>query len=340
MTTTAHDSLRIHDPLDLVALVPYMLGFTPTDSVVLVIMHEGKVRLTARVDAVHARSQVASLGQAVQNADGDGLALVAYAAAIDDDVCEDLTQLASALDQACVNPVEFIARVVVSPDDDLYEHLETGAAGAYSELRWRPAVAEMIGRGKAPARSREEIIARVAPGSEDLPTGFARGFALAMARIATWEPQNVAQAARDGLAELLATTEPDGKSLGLLAALMTRDAARLAALREIETSTARQHLALWSRLARVTDGDTALAPLLCAAISAWLSGDGVLLNASADTMHAILGEDATEDPDYWMLSPLEFISDKAFPPDGWAMLCERIHELHAQHAAQTKEEQR
>lgn len=337
MSAPTTDPLRLTSPVDLVAVVPYLLGFAPTDSVVVIVFQDERIRLTVRVDTVQSVSQASSLAQGIKHAEGDSVVIVSYADGVDD-AAHDLEDFAAALAEAATSPVEVLSRIAVGTVEDTYRDLADGTTGTHSELRWRPAVVEMVGRGLAPAPSRDEIEARIAPGSEALPEGFARGFARgfasAMSRIATWDPQDVAQALRDGLDELLGQTDPDGRSLGLLAALMTRDEARLAALRELNPETAPMHVELWSRLARVTDGHAALAPLMLAGISAWLSGDGVLLNAAGDAMASILGED---DPERWMLSTIGFIVDNCYPPRGWALLCEKVHEVYARHAAEMGE---
>lgn len=330
MSAPTTDPLRLTSPVDLVAIVPYLLGFAPTDSIVVIVFQGETIKRTARVDSVHSVSQAASLAQGIQHAEGDSVVIAAYADGVDD-AAHDLEDFAAALAETVTSPVEILSKVAVGTVEDAYRDLATGETGVHSELRWRPAVVEMVGRGLAPAPSRESIEARIAPGSEALPEGFARGFAHAMSRIATWDPQNVAQALRDGLAELLGQPDPDGRSLGLLAALTTTDPGRLAALRELNPETAPMHVELWSRLARITDGHAALAPLMLAGLSGWLSGDGVLLNAAGDAMDAILGQD---DPERWMLSTIGFIVSNCYPPRGWAMLCEKVHEVYARHAEQ------
>lgn len=47
---TATSPVRITSPASLIAAVPYLLGFEPTDSLVLVGLREGQITVTARVD--------------------------------------------------------------------------------------------------------------------------------------------------------------------------------------------------------------------------------------------------------------------------------------------------
>ena len=47
---TAASSVRITGPASLIAAVPYLLGFEPNESLVLVGLRDGQVTVTARVD--------------------------------------------------------------------------------------------------------------------------------------------------------------------------------------------------------------------------------------------------------------------------------------------------
>ena len=69
-------------------------------------------------------------------------------------------------------------------------------------------------------------------------------------------------------------------------------------------------LALWRRvLARTTD-DLSSAPLGLAAISAWISGDGALLNCCIARLEEL-------DPAYGLLTVCQDISRRAVPPSLW-----------------------
>ena len=60
MTTTDSQTLRLRGPADLVAVVPYLLGFQPHESLVLVGLAGTRVAVTARMDLTDATLEVVS----------------------------------------------------------------------------------------------------------------------------------------------------------------------------------------------------------------------------------------------------------------------------------------
>src|SRR5689334_2724517 len=74
--------LRLTSPADLLAFVPYSLGFHPHDSVVLLSIGPGGRTMTARADLTddpeQARSAAVEVARAVALNDGREVLLVAY----------------------------------------------------------------------------------------------------------------------------------------------------------------------------------------------------------------------------------------------------------------------
>jgi hypothetical protein len=78
----AIEKVRLRHPRDLLAAIPYLLGFHPHDSVVVVAFSRRQVALTLRIDvqAVHdPPSAWAELSRPLSEAGTDGLAVVIYA---------------------------------------------------------------------------------------------------------------------------------------------------------------------------------------------------------------------------------------------------------------------
>ena len=81
---TTIERVRLNHPRDLLSAIPYLLGFHPADSVVVIALHRGQVALTVRVDAAavdDAPAAWARLSRALTEAGTDALAVVAYTAA-------------------------------------------------------------------------------------------------------------------------------------------------------------------------------------------------------------------------------------------------------------------
>src|SRR4051794_39606464 len=73
--------LRAHGPADLLAVIPFQLGFHPTESMVTVFLRSGEVTMTARVDLPppDAATQLARhLRGLVRQHDIEELVLLAY----------------------------------------------------------------------------------------------------------------------------------------------------------------------------------------------------------------------------------------------------------------------
>ena len=73
--------LLAHGPADLLALIPFQLGFHPAESAVTVFLHAGKVKMTARVDLpppAAAAEFARQLRGLVRQHDIDELVLFAY----------------------------------------------------------------------------------------------------------------------------------------------------------------------------------------------------------------------------------------------------------------------
>lgn len=73
---------RVQHTPDLLALIPSMLGFTPTDSIVLCCARDGRLQLTARIDiprnALEAERAIASVVTAILRAHADLVTVIAY----------------------------------------------------------------------------------------------------------------------------------------------------------------------------------------------------------------------------------------------------------------------
>jgi hypothetical protein len=76
--------LKIRRPDDLLAIIPYMIGFHPEEDIVTVFIESGRVKLTTRTDLPpeSASDDLADWIDALAKREGaEALALVAYSAA-------------------------------------------------------------------------------------------------------------------------------------------------------------------------------------------------------------------------------------------------------------------
>lgn len=88
MTTT---TIRLYTPQDIVGSVPYLLGFTPTESIVAIALAGKRVALTVRLDIedIYDQAAVDAVLSAIRNAEATDLIIVGYS------VNEELVELAT-----------------------------------------------------------------------------------------------------------------------------------------------------------------------------------------------------------------------------------------------------
>ena len=169
MTTT----IRITDPVDLVKVVPYQLGYHPERSIVLVGLRRKQVGLVQRLDlptlprdcaaaaelmSRHLRGDgcTAAVLVVYENVEGEGaLAGETVAARLHDDRVQVVDHVVVRGDRAFFpgqsgRDGRPVAGVVLPPDDQV------------------PAVADYVAHGRQPASSREALDERLAPSDDRL----------------------------------------------------------------------------------------------------------------------------------------------------------------------------
>ena len=158
------DKLTLTTRDDRVAAVPYLVGFTPTDSLVVVVLDDTRVRFAARLDLPHPSDLAELVAPAAQNAamiarHGSAAYLVGYGPG--DRVAPAATLLTTALTTAGVDVLEAL-RV----GDGHYWCLcgDTGCADgvAYDPAASRIA-AEAVYRGLAPLPDRAALERLITP---------------------------------------------------------------------------------------------------------------------------------------------------------------------------------
>jgi hypothetical protein len=298
--------------VDFLAVIPYLLGFHPSASLVAVLSHRGRVVLTARLDLpdpVHSRPVAAQVRQLTGEHGIDEVVLVAYS----DDETTGRRLLERVREE--LTPAVAVREVLLVSGARWWSlSCTTGccpAEGAVFDPKSHPLAAEAVYRGLSAGRSRaalEELVA--GPEAEALPR--LRGL-MAQARkvlAGTDRPaaaEAMAEAVRMALADPQEPTEPDCARLAVLARdLVVRDVAWAMMSRpEVE-----QHQRLWRRVVAVAPPEVASAPLGLLGVAAWIGGNGALLNCCVERLEVV-------DPAYTLGHLLADISDRALPPSLW-----------------------
>lgn len=304
--------LRVRRPVDFLAVIPYLLGFHPDESLVAVLSGRGRVVLTARLDLPapeDAGVVAAQVGRLSGQHGVDELVLVGYS---DDEARARrvLEQLRAELrDRVPVREV-----VLVSRARWWSLTCQTGccpADGAVFDPDAHPLAAEAVYRGFSAGRSRAALEALVArPPEEALPR--LRGLvAQARADLATTERPVAAEAMAAAVRDALADPDGPGEAAAARLAVLTLDlAVRDVAWAMLSRSAAEEHQRVWARVLAATPPEVAPGPLGLLGAAAWVGGNGALLNCCVERLEV-------DHPRYTLGRLLADLSERALPPGLW-----------------------
>jgi hypothetical protein len=306
--------LKVTTAGDVVTLVPYLLGFQPADSIVVVSLVGRPPRFGPcfRLDLPDSRRSVAEVTDYARDIVTDlGLPAVVLLAFSDHaDVAEPALRRLRRL----LRRVDVRVEEMVRADGRRWWSLSCQdprccppAGTAYDADTSPLAVAAVVaGLQKAPDR-------------DALRDRFRADDELRRRVVAELEAVDPAQrpapeAALRRLDAVLASTGPAGVSeLAALLDAVQDPTVRLAVCTSVTRETADRHLDLWSAAVRgAPDGHLPAAGLL-AGLAAWQAGTGVLMSHAADRIREV----SSTDPG---AAFLESLVDNAVPPDAWARL--------------------
>lgn len=306
--------LRVRRPADFLAVVPYLLGFHPSESVVVVLFRGGQVALTARLDLPDpaGTEPVLTLVRDLCRQHGvDELVLVAYG---DDEPAAGavLEQLLGGL----TDHLRVREALLVSGGRWWSLTCRTGCCspdGTPFDPAGHPLAAEAVYAGLAAETSRAVLEAQVeGPGVEELPR-LAAALERAKDRVAALDRPAAAALMAATVRDHLADPAPQEEACTLLAVLALDLAVRDVAWALVTRDAAEDHVRLWSAVVRWSLAEVAAGPLGLLGVAAWVSGNGALLNCCVERLE----RDA---PGYTLGHLLADISDRALPPSLWEEL--------------------
>lgn len=291
MTHTASDTptVTLSSPADLVAATPYLLGFHPAHSVVVVAFRRKQLVFAVRGDlpgpGEPPADTVHDLLEMVVRQDADAVAILGYGEA------GDLDHLLSMLHQAAQRHELFVKDVLRVHEGRWWSAIceDPGCCppeGTPIDVAAHPVSARFAFEGLAAAPSREHRAHEVAPvtGPDRLAMSQAADRAerrlgdLFRARpVGGWEPAMLAEgtvAVEAAITRYAEGGQLDDDELAWLGVLLDAVAVRDVAWRAIATE--QPHLRLWSDVTRRVDPALAAPPAALLAFTAWRFGDGVL----------------------------------------------------------------
>jgi Domain of unknown function (DUF4192) len=304
--------LKVRRPDDLLAIVPYLVGFHPEESLVAVVVRSGRVRLTVRMDIPpeSASNEIAERIDALARREkAEALALIAYSAA-SLSANRLLTGLMDRLGGHRLTDVLYVGHGrwwSLTCGDDCCP-----LSGTPYDLSSHPMSASAVLAGMAARASRTELQESVSgPPPAELP----RLQALAETLVGELEHLDDLDHAAALLAATLDAPVSDPRALdertSLVLGLLVRDIRiRDLAWALISRANADDHVRLWGAVVARVPPTLAAAPLGLLGIGAWISGAGGLLNCCCERLSLVA-------PDYSMGKLLADISDRAVPPSLW-----------------------
>ncbi len=311
--------LRISGPSDLLAVVPYLIGFHPRESLVVILVRSGQVVVTARMDLPPREAGDLLARQWIELADqheAPGMVLVAYSC--DRARAEEL--LGILVDRV---PGERLAEVLYVAQDRYFSLLCDGPCcpveGTLFDHSTHPLAAEAVYAGLAIQPDRASLAALVAGPPE---AEHARLGALADAELAELDlidgPPGAARTLRETIDQAL--HDPGGlreRGCLRLALLVTDVHLRDLAWAQFSAENAEDQVAVWQEVVIRVPPTLAAAPLCLLGMAAWISGQGALLNVCCERLAVVA-------PAYSMARLLEAISSQALPPSAWTRLGGRL----------------
>lgn len=306
--------LRMHHPGEVAELIPYLVGFTPDESLVVVVTRNNRVEVTARadLDSIQAPGAAEDLLDRIWDRFPDADAfLVAYT--------EDHPAGWDMLHRADAHLAGYADRQTMLVDRDTWE-LADGETGTIDPTGEIATQAANCGLQLRPSRRELQAAFASAPDSDQLATRIGavldtlprpRDTEAILARTADLIGRNLPDQPAD-------VTQPSQAHVPLddaiaLAVLAQNPSAQSLAVLSITRENAPEHLALWRDVVNQVPAYGAEAPLYLAGMAAWVSGDGasavVALDRSTD-----LNPDGRPTGQVQLLSQL---IDQVVPPSAW-----------------------
>lgn len=302
-------SLNITSPAELVALIPYWLGYQPQDALVVLAAHGGRVELgcALNADQFDDDETLDDLAGVLRQRVGDAqLIVVGFGKPepIDEAVARmEIALGAERLDSSMVvSGRRFWLRS--AGERPLW------SAGHEFDPRSSVAATTAVSAGLQILGSREDVAALVS-GRRATTPAVARAWRAASIELAGWSATRRYRALDQLLARVIGEkaqlSTGEYVELGVLAQdLGLRDRAWLS----MDSQRAWSHEQLWLAVIDVTPRRYA-PPVLClAGVAAWLSGGGAVFTECLARCEQI-------DPDYSMAALLREIHDRAVPPSLW-----------------------
>jgi Domain of unknown function (DUF4192) len=327
-------TLTVRSPADLLAVVPYLLGFYPSDSVVVVALHKRQLVFAARADLPPAGAPAKEIAGAVDylaamvaHQEVSATTVIGYGPAAPVDAVVPLVR-----DALTAHRIE-ITEVLRAHDGRFWSYLCDNPdccppEGTAYDPTTSPVAAAATYAGQTALPDRAALVRQVAPIGGLTRESMRQATLRAEHRLATLLDEapvedvlggralrTAGQAAIASAFDLArAGGRPTDDEVAWLSLLLTHIDVRDAAWQQVGPDE--WQVELWSDVARRAEPDLVPAPASLLAFAAWRIGHGALANVALDRA-------LREDPTYSMARLLRDALDGGVPPsalDTWPVV--------------------
>ncbi|OYN98039.1 hypothetical protein CGZ96_10005 [Enemella evansiae] len=303
------DSLIAQSPEEVLAAVPYLLGFHPQQSFVVVALRGRRVVFTARADLDHALWEADRLARVVDTNNADALILLGFCepTAESRDLLADLAELFG----------DFRIHDLLLSDGERWWSLLCDDAdccpdeGTPYDISTTRFAAAAVAAGLPALPSRAELVQRVTGPIGEVDRQEVRAaFEEVLPDLAGWSAEERCGRIRRLIARYNTSRGLSDTECAELAVLSHDPVARDEMLGRLRRVDAPRQVALWNRVVDRSLPPFEVAPLCLLGLAAWLSGNGALQVICMERAERI-------NAGFSMLSLLNHIHDRAIPPSHW-----------------------
>jgi Domain of unknown function (DUF4192) len=312
------NTLRLRSPADVVSAIPYLIGFHPSDSVVVLACDGSRGAYAVRLDVTAHDALLEHIADLVAGRRPSEVILAGYGE--DARVTPTVERIRDRLSSRGVR----LREALRIDKDRFWSYLCTDAAccppeGTYVDVRASPVAAAAIAGGLVALPDRRELERLVAFSGGDAAV---RATTRAERRLAAWADEGVdkipSRMAVEGVPLVRRVVEracageppPDADEVAWLGLLLVSLRVRDEAWVRMSEPHLDAHLSLWRHvLTHVTEPYTP-APACLLAFAAWRRGEGALANVALDRA-------LTADPGYSMARLLQELFISGLPP--WSL---------------------
>ncbi len=290
--------LAVRNLDDLIGLVPFLIGFHPEESLVVLVIEDGLVMVTARVDLA-AIGDPAGIGGLVSRLFERYPAAEAWFLAY------------SALEGPSWEVLRWCAELCGSIRLGRLVHVDGSSWRADSPLGCggvvaaSPAAAEAAVLGLPVRASRQELVEQIAGPADDQTEAL-----LAEVEAASNELAQLSPAGRRRRLRWLCATADSRAEFVQLAVLATDRAAQVEVLSRLDQRTAPAAVQLWTAVIKHSLVPYLIGPLGLLGVAAWLTGDGAMQTVCLERLDRI-------DPTDPLAAMLDWINATVLPPSDW-----------------------